>query len=594
MGKGIISLKNNSNLILFSILFLSLIIRILALLSLKNTVYFDYLLWDERVYHTWAENLARGTLNSPAVYEMAPLPAYIMAAIYKILSPEVLYIRLFNIVLGVSTCLFVYLTGKHLFNNITGVIACIVVCLYKPFIFYSVVPLKTALSVFLFALIIYLFVIAIYKPAYIKILFIGIFTGLILNVRPNILPLIPVIPLLIIWCIEKKNASRRYALIILGVFVFGFFISVSPFVIRNYIKTGNLAMTAPQTGINLYIANNPDNKVPYYRPVPFASSNPFLQSVQFQIEASRKAGKKLTSIESSDYWTKEVIENIKKNPGYFMTGLLEKCGAFLNRFEACDHYNIGFVSNFAGFFKIPFFTISLILPLGMAAFILNFTRSKLQFALFMIFLIYGATLIIFFPTSRFRLPLFVILIPFAVHGVSELFLSIKKKSYSRIWVYLSIVLFFTIIEYLPVRGTDDMTAYYNTHAVILDSGGLEDEAVKYWEKSSKMNKPYSAYANLSLAGKYLKKKDIDKAVNHLNLIPDSSFAASDKYEMMGDIMMLKNQIKRAIQSYQTSLNINSGQTRTRKKLINILLRIDKKRALREYKNLVYISSFYDI
>ena len=138
-----------------------------------------------------------------------------------------------------------------------------------------------------------------------------------------------------------------------------------------------------------------------------------------------------------------------------------------------------------------------------------------------------------------------------------------------------------------------MSAYYNTHAVILDSVGLENEAIKYWEESCKMNKSYSVYADLSLAGKYLKKKDIDKAIKYLNLIPDNSFAASDKYRIMGDIMLLKNQIKKAIQAYQTSLNINSGQTKTRQKLINTLLRVDRKRALREYKELEYISSFYE-
>ncbi|HUU41513.1 MAG TPA: hypothetical protein VMW42_11280, partial [Desulfatiglandales bacterium] len=37
-----------------SILFLALILRIVALLYLKKSIYFDFLLWDERFYHTWA------------------------------------------------------------------------------------------------------------------------------------------------------------------------------------------------------------------------------------------------------------------------------------------------------------------------------------------------------------------------------------------------------------------------------------------------------------------------------------------------------------------------------------------------------------
>lgn len=37
--------------ILSGILFLSLIIRITALADLLHSIYFDFLLWDERVYH---------------------------------------------------------------------------------------------------------------------------------------------------------------------------------------------------------------------------------------------------------------------------------------------------------------------------------------------------------------------------------------------------------------------------------------------------------------------------------------------------------------------------------------------------------------
>ncbi|MBW1704554.1 MAG: hypothetical protein JRJ86_05245 [Deltaproteobacteria bacterium] len=116
---------------------------------------------------------------------------------------------------------------------------------------------------------------------------------------------------------------------------------------------------------------------------------------------------------------------------------------------------------------------------------------------------------------------------------------IKSKQHGRLGLYLTIITAFAMIEFLPVRGTDDMTAYYNTHAIILDSKGLIGEAVKYWKKSSERNKPYSAYANLSLADKYAGKGDIQKALYYLDRIPDDSFVGSDKYERTGDIMLYR-------------------------------------------------------
>jgi 4-amino-4-deoxy-L-arabinose transferase-like glycosyltransferase len=101
-------------------LFLALIIRVLALLSLKNSIYFDYLLWDERIYHRWAMQIVDGTFLSTSVYEMPPLPAYLIALIYRVFSPSILYIRFLYIIFGVCTCHLVYLIAKEMADRKKG------------------------------------------------------------------------------------------------------------------------------------------------------------------------------------------------------------------------------------------------------------------------------------------------------------------------------------------------------------------------------------------------------------------------------------------------------------------------------------------
>jgi len=221
-------------------------------------------------------------------------------------------------------------------------------------------------------------------------------------------------------------------------------------------------------------------------------------------------------------------------------------------------------------------------------------RSEKSLALSAMFLLYAATLIAFHTNTRYRLPLLVILIPFAVMGIDCLLSFIKNRKPKGIVIYFSIATAFLIVEFLPIRGTDDMTPYYNTHAIILDEKGLKDQAIEYWERSSEMDKPPSAFANLSLAGKYLLKRDMGKATSYLDKIPESSFAAAAKYEMMADMMLLRGRIEKAVSVYQRSLEINSGQRRPRIKLIRIYERIGRERALQEKKRLKYISSFYTI
>jgi len=577
-------------LLLSAILFLALVLRIAALLDLSNSVYFDFLLWDERVYHTWAVKIANGTYQSSSVYEMAPFPAYLMAFIYKIFSPDILYIRILNIFFGVLTCYLVYLIGKEMANRKIGLIACLIACLYKPFIFYSIVPLKTSLSVFLFASTVYFFVAILNKNSLVKVLLLGIAIGLANNVRPNCAVLIPLIPLLIIWNMYKGRSSLKILTTTLILYVAGLSMALSPFMIRNYLVAGESAPTPSQSGFNLYMCNN----LQYTYPLPFASTSPFEQGIQFTIEASRRVGKKLSPGEASSYWTNEVIKTALEQPAAFTWRICKKTLGIFNRFERGDHYHIGFVSDFVKFFKIPFFALWLILLFGMAGMAVNMFGSRKLLALSAIFFIYTSTLILFFTNVRVRLPLLVILIPFAVIGVNNLLSYIREKQSKKLGIYMGITLAFLVIEFLPVRDTDDMTAYYNTHAIILNSKGLEDQAMRYWENSSQTNKHYSPFANLSLAGKYYAKGNIQKALHYLDKISDDSFTAAAKYEMIGDMMVHQRKTEKAITAYEKSLEINSGQRRPRSKLVKIYWNIDKQKAWEEYDKLEYISSFYDL
>ncbi|NVL90015.1 MAG: tetratricopeptide repeat protein [Desulfobacterales bacterium] len=579
-----------SYLLLSAILFLALILRITALLDLSNSLYFDFLLWDERVYHTWAAKIANGTYQSSSVYEMAPFPAYLMAFIYKIFSPDILYIRILNIFFGVLTCYLVYLIGKEMANRKIGLFACLVACLYKPFIFYSIVPLKTSLSVFLFALIIYLFVAILNKNSMVKVLLLGIAIGLANNVRPNCAVLIPVIPLLIIWSMYKGRYSLKVLTATLILYIAGLSIAMSPFMIRNYLVAGESAPTASQSGFNLYIANN----LQYAYPLPFASTSPFEQGIHFTIEASRRVGKKLSPREASSYWTNEVIKTAIEKPGAFLWKICRKTIFLFQKYQLTDQYNISFVSDFVTFFKVPFLGFSFIIPFGMTGMVVSILVYRRFLALSTIFFFYALTLIIFFTLTRYRLPLLTILIPFSVIGLNNLLSYVKKKQIRKIAFYAAIVVTFIVIGFLPARRTDDMTAYYNTHAIVLNSKGIEGQAIRYWETSSQMNGRYSPFANLSLAGKYYAKGNIQKALHYLDKISDGSFAAAAKYEMIGDMMMRQRKTEKAITAYEKSLEINSGQRKTRAKLVKIYWNIDKQKAWEEYDKLEYISSFYDI
>jgi 4-amino-4-deoxy-L-arabinose transferase-like glycosyltransferase len=588
---------------LFIIIACGLIIRIFALMNLDTTIYTDFLLWDERIYHDWAKAIAEGAFQSKSVYEFAPLPAYIMAAIYRIFSPDVFYIRILNIICGTLTCFVVYLIGKELISRRVAILACIIACIYKPFIFYSIVPLKESLALLLFALMCYLLIKVISqsdsapggknKDAFIRIGFLGIVAGLLLNVRPNAVVLVPVTILLVLWYGFRDKLSWKYLSIFAAVYLVGLSIAVSPFVIRNYAVAGKFSLTTTQSGFNLYLGNNVNNPDPYYRPVPFASSSPFEQGIQFTIEASKRVGKKLTSQEASDYWTKETIKQAVSNPAVFAGKVGQKILVLVNSFEACDHYDIEFLSDFAKFFKIPFPGFWIIFPLSMLGMLTGWRNRKTK-ALITILLFYSATLIIFFTNGRYRLPMMAVLIPFAASGIMQLYYDYSQKLYNLLTKHTAFCGIFLIVAFLPVRATDDTTAYYNTHAIILSSKGYNNEAILYWKKSSEMNKPFSDFANLSLAGRYYRRGFIQEGNAYLDKIQDDSFAAAQKYQLLGDFSAARKDPDAAIAAYEKSVFINSGQILTRKRLVNLYQDKDPQKAQEELETLRYIESFHDL
>ena len=610
---SLLFVDRNVHFLLPAILFGALLVRILAFSNFSNSLYGDFLLYDERVYQTWASHILDG--KPFVVHDFGPLPAYVMAGVYKLISNNPVYIRMVNIIFGIFTCLFIYCIGRDLANRTIGLLACLIAALYKPFIFFSITILKESLGLFLFSATIYLFISLMKdsdtppvtqgnqeegqgkrKRPWVRysgrILFLGITAGLLINVRQNCVVLLPVFPLLLLWMMHKKVFPLQKAVLTITVFLIGLFLSLSPFLIRNYHATGEFR-ASPAGGFNLYLANNLNNPYPYYRPVSFATSVPAGQATQFIIEASRRVGKKLSPKEASSFWTREVIQTAREHPGAFAWKLWQKTLVLFNQFEAEDNYDLNFISRFVPFFRLPFFAFWFVFPLGMAWMILSIRKSQKTLGLSVVFLIYALTLIAFFSNMRIRIPLLVILIPYAAMGFDMFFKVLKKQvPMAEGYRYLIVFAMLTVIEFLPVTGTGDMTAHYNTHAINLASKGFEREAIRYWEKSSGMNRPYSAYANNALAAVSFRKGDLEAGKRYLALIPDASLAAAQKHELMGDILLREGRTNEAVAAYRRSLSVNAGQRGVYMKMIRIFETTNPSEATRLRQQLAWVASFY--
>ena len=573
------------------ILVAAAVIRGIGLAQLADTIYFGWQHADERLYHDWAVRLVAGTYNPATVYEFAPLPVYLLAFLYKILSPDLLWFRLFNLVLSVATCGLMYLTAAKVFSRPVGLLTALLAALYEPFVFYSIVPLKTSLSVFLFAAAMWLFVWSTDgRRSAAKLFFLGIVAGLLLNTRANTGVLLPVMPLAAAWLLWKRGSSRQAVVLGLVFYVIGAVVAAGPFVLHNYRASGRLTLTTSQTGRNLFYVNNPGNHTPYYLPVPFARSEPEVQAVQFTIEASRRAGRKLSPDEASAFWTAETWNWIKNNPGDFARKQAWKILALFNHYETGDHYQIGFMANYVPLFRLPFPWFGLLLPLGMAGLVVTWRRSPLARPLVLFGLLYALTLVAFWVNARYRLPVMVVLIPAAAAGLVHVYES-RRNDRRSVVVFGTVAVLMLVLEFVPVPGAGDMTAYYNTHAFILNNRGQKEQAAQYWKHSDELDGTYSDYARLSLAWQEALRGDARAALAWLDRVPDDSIVASVKYRVLGDIMAALDQPEQAVENYRKSLEINAGDLEPRRSLIEVLEKLGDPSVEVERRGLLFVESF---
>lgn len=624
-AKSALSPKSRHLLFLAGILLLALVLRLLALGSLSNTIYFNTPILDELYYHDWAAKLAAGTWESSTVYRFAPLPAYLMAAVYGAFSPNILYIRFLNIALGVLSCWLIYLLGRDLAGKTAGLLAGLIAAVYQPFLFYSVVPLKASLAVFLFAAVAW-FLLRILEvpppagvtdatgpngkgseppdgtPAPVRSrqrwtplavpLLLGLTAGLLLNVQANAVVLVPVILAMLLFVLLRDESSRQRNAAALALCLAGLAIATAPFAARNYRASGEFVLTTAQSGSALYMGNRLENPDPYFRPVPFAFSAPQEQLVQMTVEASRRAGRKLTAKEASAFWRDDVLRQAGADPAGMAGKIGRKALVLFNRFEACDHYDIDFMGRHAGFFRIPLPSFWMVMPFAMAGFLTTCFASRRHFALAALAAAYGATLVLFYTSGRFRLPLLVVLIPFAAAGILDIVDLYRARSWPRLALRGAIVAALLVLAFLPLRGTSDRTAYYNVHAILLDQKGYRREAIYWWQQSSAMKGAFTGFANTSLAVRRYASGDAQGAYSFLEAIPEDSVAVSYKYELLGDLKAREGKGAEAAALYRKSLEINSGERRVRAKLIRLYERLDPARAEEERKALEYVSSFY--
>ena len=333
--------------------------------------------YDMTVFHQWATRIAGGALSDGRAFYQAPLYPYVLGALYALAGPSALAAKLFQAVLGSLTVLLTYSLGSRLFSRRAGIIAALLTALTPIFPFYEIFLLRATLVTFLnLAFLLALFKFDRQKPMRGAIIA-GVLLGIGTLARSNLLALWPVAAAWV-WLVGGKGKSGLKAL---AVMTLAAGLAISPATLHNRIEGETWALVSTNFSENWKIGNSLDSEGGFGYPEKELA--PVFSLTFLKLQANK------AKFLLRDYEQPNNTNFYQMQPDNPWLGL----GNFLSW--------------------------NLYLAFGLAGIILTRGRWRQLFPLYGYLLFYGGTLVLFFVTSRFRVPLWPALILFSAAGIDR-------------------------------------------------------------------------------------------------------------------------------------------------------------------------------
>jgi tetratricopeptide (TPR) repeat protein len=375
-----------------------------------------------------------------APFWQPPLYPYTLALLFRLFGENYYFPLLLQALCGALICILIYVIGYRVFSPAVALGASLGAALYGPLIYFGGELLPTILAIFL-DLLLLLFLLHLPSARSWPWLAAGLLLGLSALAVANILLFLP---FLIFWLwhthghhqLARDQVVWRTFLLLLGCAL-----ALAPVTLRNYWVGHDLVLISHNAGINFYIGNNPD----YDRTVNIRPGRDWARLVETpEIEAGieRPSAK-------SRYFLARSWEFATSDPAGFVELLVRKFYLFWHGNEPLRNLDPYYARNDSLLLRIllwkhglafPFGLVAPLALLGIVAFWHSPSGRTSQGYLLLLFLLaYLLSVVLFFVTSRYRLPAVPLLLLFAGYGVKASLLSVRWLR-SLLWLLLLLVL----------------------------------------------------------------------------------------------------------------------------------------------------------
>ncbi|MCP4582013.1 MAG: tetratricopeptide repeat protein [candidate division Zixibacteria bacterium] len=456
---------------------------------------------DALYHHIWAQQIAAGDILGGGPYFRAPLYPFMLGMIYVIFGPDFNIVIMLQHLMGLTAIPLVFLLARRFFSVKIAYVAAFITSINGVLIYFESQLLLDFMLV-IYMLIIVLSLVSAHKNNKSWLyLFAGLTIGLFAITRPNILA---IIPLICVWIIiagdDFKRGIKQSLLVLCGIIIL-----VLPVTVRNIVIGGDTVLVASQGGINFYIGNNE-------RADGFTALLPgFGHTWQYsdaEFEAAQEIGKKpgvIKPSEVSGFYYDKALDYIFSEPVDFLKLIIKKLYMFWNRFEISNNNNLYFLTDYIGMSFMPLFLFMFISPLGLVGSVLCFFKDR-RYWLFPILIFgYMATIVAFFVTARFRIPLVPLLTIMAVFAVHEIYSAWRDKRYKYSLILAASSLLIGIITWTNLYDHHDRSmamANYSLGNMFMKKGDHQAARKQYESTIDQGARVPNAHLNLGVIAFY--------------------------------------------------------------------------------------------
>ncbi|MCH7505007.1 glycosyltransferase family 39 protein [PVC group bacterium] len=508
--------------------------RFFFLTETINTIEFNTLLKgnDQIKFHRNAVTIVKTNDWKMAThaYNQAPLYTYFLAAVYKIISPDIRAARLIQTLLGIMTSIFIYLIGLRFFRASVSFLSAFLYGMYNYAIYFESVLLRATLIGFWNILIFYLLIRYFETRSVPFLILSGIVLGLNIMTRPNALILVPFLIWSLIYFLNVQNEKSAKFFFPLFALSASILLPILPFIARN-ISLGFSPLAFSAQGATVFISGNtPD-------------------ALGWGWEISRQAHALLQQFGDNPIALgKHLLILIYQHPLDWIALQAQKLYRFFNEYEIPNNVNFYLMATFSNALKMVLVDFRVIAILAIPGLFLSFKRTPHHRLFVCFFLGLFFSIFIFYILGRFRLPVVGLLCLSAGFTLERILTYSLNRKWLKLGTLGAILILLSFFTRMPEEPVIRSNHFFNMGLIYLKTTYFPQAEIFFRKALEK--KPKYDRAAIQLADIYTRTGHLDEAEK---IILEQILQSPGNHKLavaLGDIFIKRGKIDLAYEVFQ--------------------------------------------